>query len=63
MAISRYPSYPVSRDNPVIGLDVRLTTSPCNKKFVDNLLREKSWKGPRLIYRTLAPLMMMKYGI
>jgi hypothetical protein len=47
MAISRYPSYPMSRDNPVFGLDVRLTTSPCNKKFVDNLLRKKILKGAK----------------
>jgi hypothetical protein len=55
------PSYPVSRGiagQPhlqgykcrelvlqVGGLGVRLTTLPCKKKFVENLLREK--KNPR----------------
>jgi hypothetical protein len=37
-----------------------LTTSPCKNKFVENLLRKtKSQKRPGLIYRAVAPLMLM----
>jgi hypothetical protein len=44
--------------SPGWGLSVRLTTSSCKIKFVENLLREKSYKKPRLIYRAVAPLVM-----
>jgi hypothetical protein len=61
MAVPRYLSYLVSRGiarqpylggiqiqrlgPPGWGLGVRLTTSPCKKKFVENLLRRK--RNPR----------------
>jgi hypothetical protein len=69
MAIPRYPSYPVCRGitrkpclrgfkygDLVLQIGgMRLTTSPCRKKFAENLLREKILEESKAV----APLMMM----
>jgi hypothetical protein len=42
------------------GLGVKLTTSPCKKKFVENLLREKKiLQEAKAHFWAVVPLMMM----
>jgi hypothetical protein len=40
-------------------LGVRLTTSPCKKKFVENLLRKKILEEAKAHIWAVVPLMMM----